>query len=469
MRITKYTLTSLLLLAFCNMADAKFAMPVDAPVERLIANTMAYMKENPEDPYAYYTLGRIHYLAFINESHEVGQFRSESLPSIASGWWHGDSDDRARRRRILVARSRSDHALRLLLDELGYSSISDVPRQDRRDVLDRVGEKAKNLEEEGWSPDGPGTQELVDHAVAAMENFKQAIEMEPKKGLYHLGYASLLEQYAQFLEAEKVVEMPREFRAFVLLEAKKAYYEAYRLSISSALKNKERPITGLHSLAGYEAGLGYLRISESHPSTDSEGKKRLVAVKKNVEKLDNLPFGAITPIVFSLDRVATLSELSAQGSGVRFDLDGDGRIERWPWVKPTTGILVWDPKKTGEVKSGRQLIGSVTWWLFFEDGYHVLDALDDDRDGNLAGRELEGLAVWFDRDSDGVSDAGEVVAIGETPIVSLATKSTCWEDRSPANPAGLTLSDGRVLPTYDWVTEPVTGSSVLGERPLSTD
>jgi hypothetical protein len=140
---------------------------------------------------------------------------------------------------------------------------------------------------------------------------------------------------------------------------------------------------------------------------------------------------------------------------VRFDLDGDGTAELWPWVSPATGILVWDPNRKSSITSGRQLFGSVSWWLFFADGYHALDALDDNRDGLLSGRELTGISVWFDRDSDGNSDYGEVLPIETTTITSLATKSSGTDHGSPRNMSGLTLRDGRILPTYDWITSPI--------------
>ncbi|MBT3202234.1 MAG: hypothetical protein HN350_20220, partial [Phycisphaerales bacterium] len=56
---------------------------------------------------------------------------------------------------------------------------------------------------------------------------------------------------------------------------------------------------------------------------------------------------------------------AGSGTAVRFDLDGDGRAQSWPWVKPTTGILVWDPSGQGRITSGQQLFGSVTIWMFF--------------------------------------------------------------------------------------------------------
>jgi hypothetical protein len=178
-------------------------------------------------------------------------------------------------------------------------------------------------------------------------------------------------------------------------------------------------------------------------------------VKKDLKKLEGLRPGAITPIVFCFAKHSSLSDLLAPDLQVPFDLDGDGIVELWPWVKPTTGILVWNPDGKGLVTSGRQLFGSVSWWLFFTDGYHALDALDDNRDGKLTGHELLGISIWFDRDSDGRSDPEEVLPLETLQIASLATRSSGKERHSPMNASGLTLTNGRVLPTYDWIASPV--------------
>ena len=42
-------------------------------------------------------------------------------------------------------------------------------------------------------------------------------------------------------------------------------------------------------------------------------------------------------------------------------------------------------------------------------------------------------------------------------IVGFATEATERFGASLANPCGVELADGRVLPTYDWVLAPVTG------------
>lgn len=88
--------------------------------------------------------------------------------------------------------------------------------------------------------------------------------------------------------------------------------------------------------------------------------------------------------------------------------------------------------------------------MLFNDAYEALAALDDNHDGWLTGKELSGLALWQDRNQNGVSDPGEVVPIEATPVVGIATYATGKTGLSPLNTQGLRLRDGRELPTYDW-------------------
>jgi hypothetical protein len=98
--------------------------------------------------------------------------------------------------------------------------------------------------------------------------------------------------------------------------------------------------------------------------------------------------------------------------------------------------------------------------MFFSDGYRALDTLDDNRDGRLKGRELDGLALWFDGDADGECDPGEVVALRSRGIIELAVAATgSCPDGSLVSDGGVRFSDGRVLPTFDWVTRPVATSA----------
>jgi len=190
----------------------------------------------------------------------------------------------------------------------------------------------------------------------------------------------------------------------------------------------------------------------------TKGETKIIErVKKALKELTDKPRGPITPIIFSLDAGCAPRDLLADGSTVRFDLDGDGRAQSWAWVKPTTGILVWDPSGRGRITSGRQLFGSVTFWMFFNDGFHALNVLDDDRNGRLSGSELHGLAVWFDRNSNGRSDSGEVVDITRLGIEAIETKATHKATSAgwPAHHAGLKMKDGTTRPLYDWLTSPI--------------
>jgi hypothetical protein len=231
------------------------------------------------------------------------------------------------------------------------------------------------------------------------------------------------------------------------------YLKAHELAIKVDGKLKRRPASGVEHLVSHEAGRAYLRLVKARGVAEAE-KAKVDQVEKAVRGLDALPMGAITPIILPLDRARPLAGLLAPTSTVDFDINGDGRAERIPWVRPETGILVWDPEGTGRVTSGRQLFGSVTWWMFWADGYRALDALDDNRDGRLSGDELRGLAVWRDRNSDGVSGPGEVVPVESLGVESIEVRATSREGASPSNPRGARLAGGRELPTYDWVIEP---------------
>ena len=159
---------------------------------------------------------------------------------------------------------------------------------------------------------------------------------------------------------------------------------------------------------------------------------------------------AITPILVALKEAADLQDLTDPEAAVAFDLDGSGLDRRWGWITPEAAWLVYDPEGTGRITSGLQLFGNVTFWVFWKNGYDALSALDDNRDGVLAGAELAGLALWQDINSNGKSDPGEIRPLAEVGIASLSCE--CFEHESGIlhNPTGAMFRDGTVRPTYDW-------------------
>jgi hypothetical protein len=160
---------------------------------------------------------------------------------------------------------------------------------------------------------------------------------------------------------------------------------------------------------------------------------------------------AATPIFISSERDAAFSELVNPYSRVVFDQDGSGLPRKWGWITPKAAWLVYDSDGSGQITSALQMFGNVTFWIFWQDGYAALEALDDDRDGVLRGPELRGLALWKDLNSDGVSDPGEVRSVDAFGITAISCTGQTFTGDMKGNPRGITFDNGTTLPSYGWI------------------
>jgi len=441
MRSLRVGFSVLLVGLLASAAAGRWARPDYIPAERLIANAEAYIAEEPNDAAGYYTLARIHYLAFANKAFLVGAFNEQVPPSIIQHWWWEDYLDGARRA----------EAMRIAMEEFGIKSTAELTDANRSAFYERVGAIEAELTAAEWQPKPPTTDRLIEHAGAAQWNFYRAASLDPNNALYVLGQASLGEQYLEFFAETGPALMPTALRAILLNAVRETYLLAYGLSIQNDLELEWLPIHGLHGIISYEAGSAFVHLWKAEQAIPAEVREKIDEIEANLATFETLPIGAVTPIVLSLDGASFLADLLAPATTVSFDLDGDGRAEKRTWVKPTTGLLVWDPGRKGRITSGRQMFGSVTWWMFFRNGYQAMDVLDDDRDGWLDSAELDGLSVWFDRDGNGHSDPGEVVPVADLGIVGIATRPDGSDGISPMCAAGLKLRSGRTVPTYDWI------------------
>jgi Tetratricopeptide repeat len=186
------------------------------------------------------------------------------------------------------------------------------------------------------------------------------------------------------------------------------------------------------------------------PKTDGAEIERL---KASAKELANRP-RPITPIAIPLADGLSAGDLVDTGAAVAFDLDGSALPRRWNWIHPTAAWLVFDQRGAGSITSGLQLFGHVTFWLFWPNGYDALRALDDNSDGRIAGAELEGFALWHDRNSNGRSEPGEVRPVAAWGIVSLSGEyehDARHPDEIAFSPRGVTFRDGTTRPTFDVV------------------
>ncbi|MEZ8221772.1 hypothetical protein GG496_001942 [Candidatus Fervidibacteria bacterium JGI MDM2 JNZ-1-D12] len=388
-------------LVFCQIMCATWIEPLSAPLERVLQNIQRYVQQNPKDAHGHYVLARLHSLAFARGVKTKVYYYDKPSP-------------------------------------LNFSPDNPFLVERRKEL-------------------GEPDQRALNHLALSIHHYCIAVKLNPNEALYWLGLGWVLEQgikYADklpapFLEKPKIVSA-EDWRK----EALNAYRQAFRLSIINDL-GWEMFISGHLGLPSgsiaQEAGEAILRLQKGRRLSASE-RQELRRIENEVAKLKKKR-RAVTPIIFSVHRPLPLSDLVSSHS-VTFDLDGDGIKERWQWVTSKAAFLIWDGERTGRVTSGLQLFGSVTWWMFWRNGYEALAALDDDGNGWLEGKELEGIFVWHDRNSNGISDQGEVLPLERFGIIRISVKGTQQDGEVLSNPEGIQLRDGRFLPTYDWVAKP---------------
>jgi hypothetical protein len=272
------------------------------------------------------------------------------------------------------------------------------------------------------------------HLEAALKAYRQASELDKDNLVIRLGLAWLTEQ------AGRKDDAVRQYR-----------------TIAAEAWEKEKGLTelgvGRQTLTGEVAS--YLV-----PLLDAEKDKREIeTLKDHAATLGKLPY-PVTPIAVPLADGLTAVDLEAPDARVTFDVDGSGLGREWSWITPKAAWLVSDPRRDGRIDSGRQLFGNVTFWMFWNNGYAALAALDDNRDGILTGNELAGLALWRDANGNGVAEPAEVKPLSVYGIVALSCK---WQtlngegEQIAFSPNGVVFQDGKTRPTFDLVLKAQPG------------
>lgn len=269
------------------------------------------------------------------------------------------------------------------------------------------------------------------HLAKAIARYEEALKLDPDNLTAALGYAWCVEQSGN---------------------KQKAITE-YRKVIDAAWP-KERRLKdaglGWHSVTA-EAAVYLIQLLDSQ-----KDKQEIATLQARIDKMGRVP-RLVTPLVIPLRDGLTPDQLEDRTASVSFDADGTGLKKRWTWITKDAGWLVYDPKGEAKITSTLQMFGSVTFWLFWENGYNALAVMDDDRDGMLTGKELRGLAIWRDLNRNGISDSGEVRPLADWGIVALSCKYA-WDDahgnRIAYSPRGVFFSDGSTRPTYDLILQP---------------
>jgi len=279
--------------------------------------------------------------------------------------------------------------------------------------------------------DGEKLKSAREHLQKAIARYEEVIKLEPGHLAAALGHAWCVEQTG---DRESAI---REYR---------------RITNSAWQKEKDlkhAPL-GWRSLTAEAAG--YLI-----PLLDANlDKAEIAELRRRIDQSNSIP-RPVTPIVVPLREGIDGRELEDRWASVAFDADGTGLKKRWTWINKDAGWLVFDARATGKVSSALQMFGGVTFWLFWDNGYEALAALDDDGDGELSGPELAGLAIWRDLNVNGISEAGEVKPLAAWGIVGVScqcAQTGCGSNGILYSPEGVIFRDGTRRPSYDIVLRP---------------
>jgi hypothetical protein len=266
------------------------------------------------------------------------------------------------------------------------------------------------------------------HLNKAIEHYREALRLAPDDLVTQLGYGWALTHTTD----------------------KTAAVAQLRAVIEAAWKKEEHTT---------QAGLGWKSITAEAagyliPLLDRTADAAEIKTLETRQRQMRGVLRPITPIAIPLADGVDALDLVDDMAAVRFDADGSGLARKWTWIRSNAAWLVFDRGGRGQIRSGLQLFGNVTFWLFWPNGYAALAALDDNGDGAIAGAELAGLALWRDANHNGVSEPGEVRPVAAWGLVSLSHRFE-YDERHPDeiawSPRGVTFTNGTVRPTFDLV------------------
>lgn len=130
------------------------------------------------------------------------------------------------------------------------------------------------------------------------------------------------------------------------------------------------------------------------------------------------------PLAFDLNSDGAI-ETRPRLNGVYFDLDNSGFAEKTSWVAPADGLLVLDRNNNNFIDGGAELFGTETYLnngSKAANGFEALAEFDSNHDGMINNSDaiFAELKIWKDENTNGIADAGELLALADANIKSIS-------------------------------------------------
>ena len=120
-------------------------------------------------------------------------------------------------------------------------------------------------------------------------------------------------------------------------------------------------------------------------------------------------------------------KLNVKKHNVRFDMNGDGVMDRVREWNTKDAQLVYDANGNGKIDNGREIMNEVSVkgkQGKYKNGWEkARDIFDKNKDGKISGDELKKARFWTDANGNGKTDKGELKTAAQMNIVGIDTKN----------------------------------------------
>ena len=137
------------------------------------------------------------------------------------------------------------------------------------------------------------------------------------------------------------------------------------------------------------------------------------------------------PVLIDLQNNGANYQLTSPEDGVPFDLTATGQqsVVSWTRADSSVAFVVLDRNGNGQIDDGSELFGNATVksdGTRAQHGFEALADIDANRDGKLDSSDpiYGSLRLWLDRNHNGISEASELLRLGDAGLTTVFTAFT---------------------------------------------